>query len=66
MTPSRTGLLRRTAAWLWRWGPPLLVMASIFYVSHQPDLPHAPDPWLDVLLKKLGHATEFAVLFLLL
>jgi VanZ family protein len=60
------GRLRRTASWLWRWGPPLLLMVSIFYLSHQPDLPHAPDPWLDVLLKKLGHAIEFAVLFLLL
>jgi VanZ family protein len=58
--------MQRIANWLWRWGPPLLLMAVIFYLSHQPDLPHAPDPWLDVLLKKLGHATEFAVLFLLL
>jgi VanZ family protein len=40
-------------------------MAGIFLLSHQPDLPHAPDPWFDVLLKKLGHATEFTVLFLL-
>jgi len=65
-TPSQATPLRRIAVWLWRWAPPLLLMASIFYLSHQPDLPHAPDPWLDVLLKKLGHTTEFAVLFLLL
>jgi VanZ family protein len=67
MTPaSQKSLLQRSARWLWHWGPPLLLMAGIFYLSHQPDLPHAPDPWFDVLLKKLGHATEFAVLFLLL
>lgn len=58
--------MRRAAGWLWCWGPPLLLMAAIFYLSHQPDLPHAPDPWLDVLLKKLGHAAEYALLFLLL
>jgi VanZ family protein len=51
--------------WLWYWLPPLILMASIFYLSAQPDLPHAPEPWLDTLLKKLGHASEFAVLFLL-
>jgi VanZ family protein len=56
----------RWIARLWYWLPPILVMAAIFYLSHQPDLPHAPEPWVDVLLKKLGHATEFGVLFLLL
>ena len=58
--------VHRILAWLWYWLPPVLVMAGIFYLSHQPDLPHAPEPWLDVLLKKLGHAAEYAVLFLLL
>jgi len=41
-------------------------MALIFYLSAQPDLPHVPAPWLDVLVKKMGHAGEFALLFLLL
>ena len=57
---------QRILNWLTYWLPPLLMMAAIFYLSHQPDLPHAPEPWLDVLLKKLGHATEYAILFLLL
>ena len=52
--------------WLFYWLPPLLWMAIIFYLSAQPDLPHAPDARLDALLKKTGHATEYALLFLLL
>lgn len=52
--------------WLWHWLPPLLWMAGIFYLSAQPDLPHAPAAWLDVLIKKGGHAGEYLVLFLLL
>jgi VanZ family protein len=64
-TPQNSNA-QRILVGLWCWLPPLLVMAAIFYLSHQPDLPHAPDPWLDVLLKKLAHATEYAILFLLL
>jgi hypothetical protein len=63
---SHRNKIANVLTWLWYWLPPLLVMAAIFYLSHQPDLPHAPDPWLDVLLKKLGHAAEYAVLFLFL
>ena len=63
---SHRNKIANVLTWLWYWLPPLLVMAAIFYLSHQPDLPHAPDPWLDVLLKKLGHATEYTILFLLL
>jgi VanZ family protein len=37
-------------------------MALIFVLSAQPDLPHAPGPWLDVLLKKTGHAVAYGVL----
>jgi VanZ family protein len=51
--------------WLWRWLPPMLWMGGIFYLSSQPSLPHAPDPWLDVLIKKSGHVSEYAILFLL-
>ena len=58
--------MQRVLIWLWHWLPPILLMAAIFYLSHQPDLPQAPDPLLDVLLKKLGHAAEYAVLFLML
>ena len=57
---------QRILLWLVNWLPPLLWMAVIFYLSAQPDLPHAPDVRLDALLKKTGHAAEYALLFLLL
>jgi VanZ family protein len=44
------------------WLPPLVWMGLIFLFSAQPDLPHAPGPWLDVLLKKGGHAASYGVL----
>lgn len=47
---------------LWLWGPPLAWMGLIFFLSAQPDLPHAPEPWFDLLLKKVGHACVFGVL----
>ncbi|MBN1815207.1 MAG: VanZ family protein [Anaerolineae bacterium] len=34
----------------------------IFFLSAQPDLPHAPGPWFDTLLKKVGHALAFGIL----
>ncbi len=37
-------------------------MGLIFVLSAQPDLPHAPGPWLDTLLKKMGHAFVYGVL----
>jgi len=45
-----------------RWLPPLAWMGLIFVLSAQPDLPSPPGPWLDTLLKKTGHAVEYAVL----
>ena len=51
---------------LCRWIPPLAWMVLIFFVSSQPDLPHAPGPIWDLLLKKAGHAVEYGVLYLLL
>ncbi len=53
------GQMRR---FLWLWGPPLAWMGLIFFLSAQPDLPHAPEPWFDTLLKKAGHAFVFGVL----
>ena len=37
-------------------------MWLIFFLSAQPDLPHAPEAWLDGLIKKSGHALAFGVL----
>jgi len=45
-----------------RWLPPLALMAAIFAVSAQPSLPHVPKDWLDLLLKKLGHASAYGLL----
>ncbi len=42
--------------------PPLVWMGLIFFFSAQPDLPSAPSPWLDTLLKKIGHALAYGVL----
>ena len=58
--------MKRLLTWLYYWLPPLLLMAAIFYLSAQPDLPHAPGEALDTFVKKLGHAGEFALLFMLL
>jgi VanZ family protein len=46
----------------WHWLPPLAWMGLIFFLSAQPDLPHAPDPWIDTLIKKIGHALVFGLL----
>lgn len=37
-------------------------MGLIFVLSAQPDLPHAKGRWLDLLLKKAGHAAVYGVL----
>jgi len=47
---------------LWHWFPPLAWMGLIFVLSAQSDLPHAEEAWLDVLLKKTGHALVYGVL----
>lgn len=40
-------------------------LAAIWWLSDQPDLPHAPEPLLDFLLKKGLHAAGYGVLALL-
>jgi VanZ family protein len=37
-------------------------MGLIYFFSAQPDLPRAPGPWLDAVLKKTGHAMAYGVL----
>ncbi len=44
------------------WLPVVLWMGVIFYFSAQPDLPHLPDALIDLVIKKLGHMAEYAVL----
>jgi VanZ family protein len=45
-----------------RWLPPLAWMGVIFLFSAQESLPQAPGPWLDTVLKKMGHALTYGVL----
>jgi VanZ family protein len=49
-----------------RWGAVALWMGLIYVLSAQPGLPSAPAPLLDLVLKKLGHMIEYAILTLLL
>lgn len=46
-----------------RWGLAALAwMGFIFWLSAQPDLPRAPEPWLDKVVKKSGHVVLYGVL----
>ena len=47
---------------LQHWLPPLIWMGIIFLFSAQPTLPHAPGPWFDLILKKMGHAFAYGIL----
>lgn len=57
---------RTVRRFLGLWLPPLAWMGVIYALSAQPDLPHAPGPWFDSLLKKMAHALEYALLSWLL
>ena len=48
--------------WFKRWGPSLLLMGLIFFLSSQPDLPGPPDPLLNRILKKSAHALGYGLL----
>ncbi|MER3397663.1 MAG: hypothetical protein C4315_10755 [Chloroflexota bacterium] len=52
----------RLKVFLNAWGPALLWMALIFYLSAQSQLPTVPESWLDTLLKKSAHFLVYAVL----
>jgi VanZ family protein len=60
-----TAIRSRLSKWPWLYyGAPLVAwMAFIFLMSAQPALPSAPAPVLDTVFKKLGHMTEYAVLY---
>ena len=47
-----------------RFGPPLLLMAVIFWLSAQPGLDSGLGVW-DTFLRKLAHMVEFGLLWLL-
>jgi VanZ family protein len=52
MTARRWAFAAGSLAW----------MGLIFFLSDQPHLPRAPEPWLDTVLKKAGHALLYGVL----
>lgn len=58
---SRAGQLARIAS---RFGPPLALMALIFVLSAQPDLGTGLGT-IDLIGRKLVHATEYGLLFVL-
>jgi VanZ family protein len=47
-----------------RFGPPIALMALIFFLSAQPDLNSGLGGW-DTLLRKAAHMTEFGLLWFL-
>ena len=47
-----------------RFGPPLALMGVIFFFSAQPDLSTGLGTW-DLVLRKLAHMAEYALLWLL-
>jgi VanZ family protein len=49
---------------VWRYGPPLLLMAAIFAFSAQPDLSTGLGTW-DTILRKAAHMAEYGLLWLL-
>ncbi len=58
--PSPQPIYRRP--WM-RWLLLIGWMAAIFFVSNQPQLPQIPTSWVDLVVKKLAHATAYAILF---
>jgi VanZ family protein len=55
-----TLVARRIDLWL----PPIALMGVIFFLSAQPNLSSGLGAW-DLILRKIGHAGIFALLFLL-
>ena len=50
---------------LYLWLPLVVWMGAIFFLSAQPDLPHASTGWLDLLFSSGAHLFLFAVLAIL-
>lgn len=66
MTLRAAGRSRGWRVAVWRALPAVLWAVLIFAFSAQSDLPRAPQSMLDVLVKKGGHLTEYAVLAVLI
>jgi VanZ family protein len=53
------------SSWWSRYLPILAWMGVIYFLSAQSSLPSPDDPLLNLILKKLGHMTVYAILMLL-
>lgn len=51
--------------WLHAWGPALVWMGVLFYLSSREQLPQPPHPLINTILRKGGHAAAFGLLALL-
>lgn len=51
---------------LLRWGPALVWMGVIYFLSSRPDLPQIEEVWLEMLLRKSAHVMVYAILGALL
>ena len=60
------GIVNRWREVLVRWVPVLAWMGVIYFWSSRPDLPHLDEVWLEMLLRKIAHASEYMVLGVLL
>jgi VanZ family protein len=49
-----------------KWGPVVVWMAVIFFLSAQKQLPTPEQRWLDAILEKSAHTIEYAILAALL
>lgn len=48
------------------WLPVIVWMGLIFFLSHQPNLKSGLEDWLDFILRKIAHITEYGILTFLL
>jgi VanZ family protein len=61
----RANAVIRPSPTLARWIPVVIWMAIIFALSAQSSFPRGPEPMLEVLLRKIAHLSEYAVLAIL-
>jgi VanZ family protein len=66
MATSSEPQSRSHRRWALAWAQVVAWAGLIFLASAQPDLTFAPDPVLDFVVRKLGHAAVFGILALLL
>ncbi len=61
-TQTNTPLFKKIGRWLYAWGPMLLWMGLIFYLSSRPTLPTLPKPLWNTLMRKGGHFAVYGIL----